>query len=49
MLKERSIKILEALSIFKFLNTSQLIRVGVAQYRANLNKAFKELQLHNMI
>ena len=49
MLKERSIKILEALSIFKFLNTSQLIRVGVAKHKPNLNRSYKELRLHNMI
>ncbi len=49
MLKERSIKILEALAIFKFLNTSQLVKVGVAKYKPNLNSSFKELLLHNMI
>lgn len=49
MLKERSIKILEALAVFKFLNTSQFTRVGVTKHKPNLNKSFKELQLHNMI
>jgi len=49
MLKERSIKILESLAIFKFLNTTQLIRLKVAKHKPNLNNHFKELQLHNMI
>jgi len=49
MLKERSIKILEAVAIFKFLNTSHLIRLWIAKHKPNLNKAFKELSLLNMI
>jgi len=49
MLKERSIKILEALAIFKFLNSSQLIRLWVAKHKPNLITAYKELNLHNMI
>ena len=49
MLKERSIKIIEVLAIFKFLNSTQLIRLWVAKHKSNLNTAFKELYLHNMI
>ena len=49
MLKEKSIKILESLAIFKFLNTSQLIKLWVAKHKPNLVSTYKELQLHNMI
>ena len=49
MLKEKSIKILEALSIFKFLNSSQLIKLWVAKHKPNLIPAYKELFLVNMI
>jgi len=49
MLKERSIKILEALSIFKFFNSSQLIKLWVAKHKPNLIPAYKELLLLNMI
>jgi len=49
MLKERSIKILEALAIFKFLNNTQLIKLWVAKHKPNLTPAFKELSLLNMV
>jgi len=49
MLKERAIKILESLSIFKYINSSQLIKLWVAKHKPNLIPAYKELLLLNMI
>lgn len=49
MLREKSIKILEALAAFKYLNTWHLLRLKLANHRSNLNKPLKELLFHNMI
>lgn len=48
-ISERALKILEVLSLFKFLNSAQLIRLNVAKHKPNLNKAYKELLFFNMI
>ena len=48
-LKEKSLRVLESLSIFKFLNSSQLIRLGVAKHRPNLSRAYRELLSLNLI
>lgn len=48
-LQEKSLKILEVLAMFKFLNSSQLIRLGIAKHRPNLNRNYKELLSLNLI
>ncbi len=49
ILKEKSIKILEILAIFKFLNRSQMINLAVARHNSNLDKPIKDLIFYNLI
>lgn len=49
ILKDKSYKILEVLSIFKFLSTSQLIILKVANHRSNLVKPVSDLLFYNLI
>ena len=49
ILKEKSIKILEILAIFKFLSTSQLLKLNIAQHKPNLVRPIKDLLFYNLI
>jgi hypothetical protein len=49
IIKEKSIQLLEVLSIFKFLSTSQIIRLGTAKHKSNLVNPIKDLLFYNMI
>lgn len=49
ILKEKSYKILEVLSIFKFLSSSQFILLKVANHRSNLVKPINDLIFYNLI
>lgn len=49
ILKDKSYKILEVLSIFKFLSTSQLILLKIANHKSNLVKPINDLILYNLI
>jgi len=48
-LKEKSLKILEVLAIFKFLSTSQFITLKIAKYKSNIVSPLKELMFYNLI
>ena len=48
ILKEKSIKILEVLAIFKFLSTSQLLTLNIANHKSNLVKPIKDLIFYNL-
>ena len=48
-LKEKSIKILEILAIFKFLSTSQIITLNIAKHKPNLVGPIKDLIFYNLI
>lgn len=49
ILKEKSIKILEVLAIFKFLSTSQFLTLHLSYHKSNLNKPIKDLLFYNLI
>jgi hypothetical protein len=49
IIKEKSIQLLEVLSIFKFLSTSQIIRLSIAKHKSNLVKPLKDLLFYNMV
>lgn len=49
ILNEKSIKILEILSIFKFLSTSQIITLNIAKHKPNLVRPIKDLIFYNLI
>ncbi|MEA3387370.1 MAG: hypothetical protein U9Q66_03145 [Patescibacteria group bacterium] len=49
ILKEKSIKILEVLAIFKFLSTSQIITLNIAKHKPNLVRPIKDLIFYNLI
>ena len=48
-LKEKSLKILEVLSIFKFLSTSQFLKLNISNHKSNLVKPVKDLIFYNLI
>lgn len=49
ILKEKSIKILEVLAIFKFLSTSQIIILNTANHKSNLVRPIKDLIFYNLV
>ena len=49
LLKEKSIKILEVLAIFKFLSTSQMLTLNIAKYKPNLVRPINDLLFYNII
>jgi len=49
ILKPPSIKTLEVLAIFKFLSTSQLIKLNIATKKPNLVRPLKDLLFYNLI
>ena len=48
-LKEKSLQILEVLAIFKFLSTSQLLKLQIAKSKPNLVRPIKDLLFYNLI
>ena len=49
ILKEKSLKILEVLAIFKFISTSQLLTLNIAKSKPNLVRPIKDLLFYNII
>ena len=49
ILKEKSLQILEVLAIFKFLSTSQLLKLNITKSKPNLVRPIKDLLFYNLI
>jgi len=49
ILKEKSLKILEVLAIFKFLSTSQFLTLQISNNKSNLVRPIKDLLFYNFI
>ena len=49
ILKEKSLKMLEVLAIFKFLSTSQFLTLQISNNKSNLVRPIKDLLFYNFI